>query len=106
MWRTWRSQADHHGSLLALQEAVETHMLTIFGSALRASCPSSDVFIVAMTMVTIVRQSIGNVEAGSLLLGSKPDDRRFGPAHHLFLVVPLTEEVHRRQGQKQVCMCQ
>lgn len=67
---------------------------------------SSDVFIVAMTMVTIVRQSISAVEAGSLLLGSKPDDRRFGPAHHLFSVVPLTEEVHRRRGHKQACMCQ
>lgn len=44
------------------QERHKTHMHTIFGSVLWASCWSSDVFGVAMTMVTIVRQSISNVE--------------------------------------------
>lgn len=44
------------------EQERQTH--TIFGSVLWASCWSSDVFGVAMTMVTIVRQSISNVEAG------------------------------------------
>lgn len=43
------------------EQKRRTH--TIFGSVLWASCWSSDVFGVAMTMVTIVRQSISNVEA-------------------------------------------
>lgn len=50
------------------QERHKTHMHTIFGSVLWASCWSLDVFGVAMTMVTIVRQSISNVEGGVLVV--------------------------------------
>ena len=43
---------------------THTHTHTIFGSVLWTSFWSSDVFRVAMTMLTIVRQSNSNAEAG------------------------------------------
>lgn len=62
---------DNHFMPNKEQERHNTHMHTIFGSVLWASCWSSDVFGVAMTMVTIVRQSISNVEVGVVMVRLK-----------------------------------
>lgn len=76
-----------------------------------ASCWSSDVFCVAMTMVTIVRQSISNVEAGALAAAARESESR---REHIWThssFSPTLEfdsggsEAAGQEGRKQVCMC-
>lgn len=66
-------------------------MHNLFGSVLGSTCWSLDVFGVAMTMGTIVKQSIGNVEAGVVVVRGKADRRRFGPIHRPFKPKSLTD---------------
>ena len=58
-----------------------------------------------MTIVTIVRQSISNVEAGVVVVCLKADRRRFGPIQRPFQPKTLTEEIQRQQGKRAENKC-
>lgn len=72
-----------------------------------AACWSSDVFVVAMTIATIVRRRIGNVDEGWWWWGGGLEVM-VGVFMVHYSPKTLTEEVQRQRGQegkKQACMC-
>ena len=72
---------------------THTHSHYFWLGVLWANFWSSDVFGVAMTLVTIVGQSCSNVEAGGR-------QGCFGAIHRSFQPKTLTEELQRRQGKR------
>ena len=68
------------------------------------SCWSSDVFGVAMTMATIVRQSSSNMEAedrgGGGFESRQEEEKRSRAIHRPFRPETLTEEAQRQRGKR------
>lgn len=110
IWGIWKPDIESHHALQRIWQPphvclgtgeTTTHMHTIFGSVLGSACWRLDVFGVAMTMGTIVRQSISNVEAGAVVVvRRKADRRRFGPIHRPFRLWKRRSRGNRTGGQK------